>query len=177
MTSVTLNNVDETGLFFSLQPSKTLTFRGDFCRGGIKSEKWVTVLHACNVDGSDKLPPLVTKKYKIPHCFNSVKRLPTKYEANTYSWMTTKIFEDYLTQLDRKLGARNRKISLFIDQCTAHLKNTTFLSNNVFLPAHCTGQLQPLDLGISHAFRCHYRKQLILKTVAMIDRGLLQDAA
>jgi hypothetical protein len=42
--------------------------------------------------------------------------------------MTTKIFEDYLTQLDRKLGARNRKILLFIDQCAAHPKNTTFVN-------------------------------------------------
>jgi hypothetical protein len=33
-----------------------------------------------------------------------------------------------------------------------------------------------LDLGIIHTLKCRYRKQLILKTVAMIDGGLLQDA-
>jgi hypothetical protein len=38
-----------------------------------------------------------------------VKRLPTKYETNTNSQMTTKIFEDYLMKLDRELGAKNRK--------------------------------------------------------------------
>jgi hypothetical protein len=32
-------------------------------------------------------------------------------------------------------------------------------------------------LGITHAFKCHYRKQLILKTAAAIDGGLLQDSA
>jgi hypothetical protein len=31
-------------------------------------------------------------------------------------------------------------------------------------------------LGIIHAFKCHYRKQVIEKTVAMTDGGLLQDA-
>jgi hypothetical protein len=49
-----INNADETGLFFSLQPSKTLTFQGHFCHGGTKSKQQVTVF-ACNEDGSDKL--------------------------------------------------------------------------------------------------------------------------
>jgi hypothetical protein len=87
-------------------------------------------------------------------------------------------FEDYVTQLDRKLGTRNGKILLFTDEFAANPKSTTFLSNikDVFLPANCTNQLQPLDLGIIHAFKCHYRKQLIQKTVAVIDGGLLQVA-
>jgi hypothetical protein len=33
-----------------------------------------------------------------------------------------------------------------------------------------------LYLGIIHAFNCHYRKHLILKTVATVGGGLLQDA-
>jgi hypothetical protein len=138
MTSVTYNG-DETNLFFNLQPSKAFTFLGDFCHGGIKSKQWVTVLLTCNSDGSDELPPLVIGKYKIPRCFKNVKRLPTTYEANMNSWMTTKIFKDYLTQLDRKLGAKNHKILLFIDQCAAYPKNTTSLSNIkvIFLLANC----------------------------------------
>jgi hypothetical protein len=51
-----INDADETGLFFCLQPSKPLTFRGHFCHGGTSSKQWVTVLMACNQDGSDKLP-------------------------------------------------------------------------------------------------------------------------
>jgi hypothetical protein len=68
---------------------------------------------------------------------------------------------------------------LFIDQCTAHLKNTTFLSNIkvIFLPANRTSQLQPLSLGIICAVKCHYKKLLIWKTVAVIDGGLFQDAS
>jgi hypothetical protein len=90
--------------------------------------------------------------------------------------MTTKIFEDYLTQLDRKLGVESLKIMLFIGQCAGHLKNTIILSNIkvIFLPANCISQLQPLSLGIIHAFKRHYRKQLIWKTIAMLDGELLQ---
>jgi hypothetical protein len=53
------------------------------------------------------LPCLVSGRYKIPQCFKNVKRLPTKFEANTNSWMNNKIFEDYVIQVDRKLGAKN----------------------------------------------------------------------
>jgi hypothetical protein len=51
-------NADEASLFFNLHPSKTFTFQGDFCHGGIKSKQWVTVL-AFSADSSDNLPPLV----------------------------------------------------------------------------------------------------------------------
>jgi hypothetical protein len=34
-----------------------------------------------------------------------------------------------------------------------------------------------LDVGISHSFKCQYRKQLIWKAVATIDRELLGDAS
>jgi hypothetical protein len=40
----------------------------------------------------------------------------------------TKIFEDYLAFLDRKLNTRIRKSLLLIDQCAAHPKNIIFLN-------------------------------------------------
>lgn len=64
---------DETSLFFSLQPSKTFTFQGDFCRGGVKSKRLVAVLLTCSADGSDELPLLLSGIYKG---FKNVKRLP-----------------------------------------------------------------------------------------------------
>jgi hypothetical protein len=68
---------------------------------------------------------------------------------------------------------------LFVDQSAPHPKTTTFLSNIqfAFLPANCTSQLQPSDFEIIHAFKYHYSKYLIRKTVAMVDGRLLQDAA
>jgi hypothetical protein len=80
--------------------------------------------------------------------------------------------------IGQKTGAKTSKILLLIDQCAAYPKNATFLSNIkvIFLPANYTAQPQPLYLGITHAFRCHYRKQLILKTAATVDGVLLQDA-
>jgi hypothetical protein len=64
-------NVDETGLFHNLQPSKTLTYIGDSCHGGTKSWQRVTVLLSCSADVMEKLPALVTGKYNKPHCFRN----------------------------------------------------------------------------------------------------------
>jgi hypothetical protein len=44
---------DETGLFFNLQLSKSLTIRGDPCHGKTKSKQHDIQLLACNADGSD----------------------------------------------------------------------------------------------------------------------------
>jgi hypothetical protein len=94
--------------------------------------------------------------------------MPTKHEAYANPWMTTNIFKNCLMQLNAKLGAKITKILLFI----AQPKNTIFLRNikNIFFPANCIGQLQTLDLGIIHVLKCHYKKQLIWKTVAKMER-------
>jgi hypothetical protein len=74
------------------------------------------------------------------------------------------------------VGAKNNKILLFVDQCAAHLKTPIFLDiiRVVFVPVNYTSQLQSLGLRIIHAFMCNYRKQLIWKTVVMMNGGLLQ---
>jgi hypothetical protein len=59
-------NIDETELFYNLQPSKTGTYKGYSCPGGTKSKKRVTALLRCNDDGTKKLPPLATGKYNNP---------------------------------------------------------------------------------------------------------------
>jgi hypothetical protein len=122
-------NVDETGLFFRLPPNKTLSLEGDPFNGGKNSKERITVLLACNADGTDKLPPLVTGKSENPCCFKNVGQLPTKYVANRKAWVTQAIFTDYLRALDAKMSFQNRKILLFFDQCAAHPQDTSFLKN------------------------------------------------
>jgi hypothetical protein len=68
-------NVDETGLFYNPQPSKTVTYKGGSCHGGTKSKHRVTILLGCNADGTQKSLPLVGK-YNKPKCFRNVKKTP-----------------------------------------------------------------------------------------------------
>jgi hypothetical protein len=64
------------------------------------------VLLACNNDDSDMLPTHVTGKYTSFCCWQNVKIFPTKYDGSTNSCITTTILEDYITQIDGKVGAK-----------------------------------------------------------------------
>lgn len=165
-------NADETGLFFNVLPSKTMTFKGENCHGGKLSKQRLTVLLITNSDGSEKLPLFVIGKAHKPRCFKNIKTLPTRYTANKKAWMTSKLFEEQLHALDAKMGAQNRKIILFIDQCPAH-PPTVHLRNIklTFFPANCTSELQPLDLGIIHTLKLNYRKSLVQRAVTLLDAG------
>jgi Tc5 transposase DNA-binding domain/DDE superfamily endonuclease len=55
-------NADETGLFFNMQPDRTMTFKGERCSDGKKSKERLTILFCTNADGSEKLKPLVIGK-------------------------------------------------------------------------------------------------------------------
>jgi hypothetical protein len=75
-------NADKTGLFLRLPPNKTLSVKGDSCSGGKNSKERITVLLACNADGTDKFPPLLTGKSENAHCLKYVRKLPTEYVVN-----------------------------------------------------------------------------------------------
>jgi hypothetical protein len=92
--------------------------------------------------------------------------------------MASATFEEFLVQLGRQIGAKNRKILLFIDQCAAHAGVTTALKNIIviFSSPNCTSHLQPVDMGIIHAFKCQYRKQCIWDAKAVNEGEILGDA-
>jgi hypothetical protein len=60
-------NVDVTGLFYNLQPSKTTTYKDDSHHIGTKSKQRLIVLLGCNAEGTETLPPLVNGKYNKPY--------------------------------------------------------------------------------------------------------------
>ena len=64
-----------------------------------------------------------------------------------------------------------KKILLFIDQCVAHSKNTTFMRNIevAFFPASCTSHLHPLS--------CIPSAITGSSSAVMIDGGQFQDAS
>ncbi|GFW32801.1 tigger transposable element-derived protein 4 [Trichonephila clavipes] len=52
-------NTDETGYFFKCLPEKTFTFKKEKCHGGKHSKERLTILLTVNMDGSEKITPLV----------------------------------------------------------------------------------------------------------------------
>jgi hypothetical protein len=102
-----------------------------------------------------------------------VKKLPTKYHANGKAWMTTEIFCSFLHSLEVQMGAQNRQIILFVDNCAVHHKDKSFLRNVkvVQYPANCTSTLQPLDLGIIHSLKAYYREGLVQTSICLMESG------
>ncbi|XP_054276524.1 tigger transposable element-derived protein 6-like [Macrosteles quadrilineatus] len=163
-------NADETGFFFKCLTDRTLSFKGDSCSGGKMSKVRITVLLCANSDGTDKLKPLVIGKAKNPRCFKNVKSLPTEYEANNKAWMVSGFFSSWLKNIDKAMKKKNRKILLFIDNCSAHkdippLKNVKVQ----FLPPNTTSKLQPLDQGIIKNFKVNYRREVVKRFLRDMD--------
>lgn len=166
-------NADEAGLFFKVQPSKTLSLKGKACHGGKCSKERLTVLLCCNSDGSEMMKPWVIGKFRNPRCLKNIRHLPCHYNNNTKAWMTCYFFEEFLRYMDSKMGCQNRKVVLFLDNCSAHPKDTASLRNVkvVFLPANTTSHLQPLDAGIIKNVKHFYRKCIVKRSLASVERG------
>ncbi|KAH7961476.1 hypothetical protein HPB52_009319 [Rhipicephalus sanguineus] len=118
------------------------------------------------------LPALVIGKFEKPRCFKNLKRLPCQYTFNRKAWMTAAKFAAYLQQLDSRMGAKDRKILLLLDNAPCHPTDTSHLRNVkvAFLPPNCTSQLQPLDAGVIKCMKQKYRKFLVQRRLAGMER-------
>ena len=96
-------SADETGLYWRAIPDGTLSFKkAEAARCKMPKEQ-VTLLLACNMDGSDKLESLAVGKSCSPCCFKNVKHLPVDYQASKNAWMTAAIWGEWLKKVDNKM--------------------------------------------------------------------------
>ena len=135
-------NADETGLFWLMLPQRTLEFKGKVCTGSKHNKERTTVLLCANMIDSNKLQAFVIGKSAALRYFRGVKQLPVKYTANKKSWMTSKIWETWLHQLDWKMKCEQRKILLLIDNCPARPKVLSLQNVKVvYIPPNTTAKL------------------------------------
>lgn len=163
-------NCDETALFFRAIPKKTLHLKGEKCFGGKHSKERLTLLLCCFGDGKFE-KPLVIGKSENPRCFKNLRKeyLPVTWKHNKKAWMTTKIMEDWLLQLNRKMAIQKRHILLFLDNASSHPNLKLSNVKLVFLPPNTTSSTQPLDQGIIHAIKVHYRKQVVKRLICLME--------
>ena len=162
-------NADELGLFYRLQPSKTYTFKGQKCKGGKKSRERVTILLCSNMNGTEKFDLFAIGKSANPKSFKEIRKnhksLPFIYRNNSNSWMTSKFFEEFISILNSRMIKKDRKILLFVDNCTAHKHLEYSNVKLIFLPSNSTSVLQPMDQGIIKCFKSFYKKRLVQKMI------------
>jgi hypothetical protein len=111
-------NMDETGLFWKLQPDRTLATEAQ--SGGKKSKDRVTLAFTTNADGSEKMQFWMIGKSKKPRCLKNVniKLLRMHYRNNKSKWMTGIIMAEFLRWFDRQM--RGRKVLLLLDNFSGH---------------------------------------------------------
>uniref|UniRef100_A0A8C4R9J5 HTH CENPB-type domain-containing protein n=1 Tax=Eptatretus burgeri TaxID=7764 RepID=A0A8C4R9J5_EPTBU len=151
----------EMGLFHRQLPNASIAEKVQNCNGGKNAEDRMTVLVCCSAFG-EKLSLLVIGKSAKPSGFQGrPASLPVSYESNSKSWMTAKLFSQWLHKLNSEMWLQSRKIVLLIAERLVH--SDEFLSNVklVFLPLNMPSQLQPCEIGIVQAFKRNYRKRFL----------------
>jgi hypothetical protein len=180
-------NCDESGLYYRAQPNRTLNHAGP-ARGKKKIKDRITVMLCTNVTGTDKRIPLVIHKSARPRCFGKVGTWNVsdfcEYHHNSSAWMNTTVFTGWAQKLNTSMRLAKRNVIVFCDNAASHTvpgaKRTVMhglhaikLSNTTicFLPANTTSIIQPLDQGIIAAWKVHYKRELLLWTMAAIEEA------
>lgn len=166
-------NADETGLYWKLEPTKSLS--SGPLTGTKKPKDKITVMLACNATGTHKLPAVFIHRYKNPKCIRNVdkKTLPVWYYWNNASWMQRSIFQSWIKRVNELMQRQRRSILLLVDNASTHQLEEGQVLSNVrlhFLPPNTTAHLQPIDQGIIRSFKSNYRKYLCKDRIDAFDR-------
>ena len=118
---------------------------------------------------------MVIGKSEKPRCFRKVKNLPVIYEANKKAWMTSQIFNSYVSKWNKQLVRENRKILLLIDNCPSHTINSLSNIKVIYLPKNTTSVLQPCDQGIIKCIKGRYRMHMMKKLILNVEIGKSEE--
>ncbi|XP_025190385.1 tigger transposable element-derived protein 6-like [Melanaphis sacchari] len=159
-------NADETGLYFRALPENTYVFKNEKAKGTKSCKERMTLLCCASMTG-EKKETAHCRKSKQPRCFKGVKALPVDYTANKNAWMTREIFSQWLIKWDNEL---DRKIVIFVDNCTVHNVSLNLKKIKlVFLPANTTLLIQLCDQGIIRTLKAYYRLKMRKRVITLID--------
>lgn len=158
-------NCDETGLQYKAIRQWGY-FTSDADKAGIDLSKLkFTILFTVSLTGEKKRPLIIGPSAR-PHSFSEIlhdtNQLGIDYYSNKKSWMTGKIFSDWLSKWDSELNGTGRKVLLLCDNAGSHKDDNLNLIHIklIKLPKNTTSKLQPLDAGIIANFKENYYRNL-----------------
>lgn len=137
-----------------------------------------TVMLCCNLDGSEKLKPLVVGKYNSYKSFRNyfpeepqdpvsqsllgekmARKFGISYHSNRKSWLTSNLFHDWLARWDKRLVADNRKIWIVLDDSCSHRIINLHLKNIELIYTSANSRFLPFNWGVLDEFKTRYRIQ------------------
>ncbi|CAB5360476.1 unnamed protein product [Rhizophagus irregularis] len=145
-------NMDKTGLFYRLEPDRTLATK--------------------RLAG-----PLIIGKFEKPRCFKNIKiqSMPMTYRNNAKAWMITSLFQEWIWEFDHQVGLKHQgqRMLLLLDNCSSHkLDGLTLRYTDVhFLPPNTTSKIQPMDAGVIMSFKRHYHRSHVRLLLRYVEAG------
>ena len=140
-----------------------ISFKSIVGEGGLVDVSTI-VLFCANMDGSEKMRPVVIGSSENPRCFKNINKnnLPVFYRSNKTSWMTNDIFTEWLINADKHFKSESRNVLLFLDNFSGHKSDLNLTNIKIhYFPPNCTSILQPMDQGIIQSFKMKYRRSII----------------
>ncbi|KAK3863153.1 hypothetical protein Pcinc_031030 [Petrolisthes cinctipes] len=180
-----LYNMDDMCCFYRALPDRSLVLcdGGDDAQSVNLSLDKLTMLLCCNMKGKF-LPPLVIVKSEKPppSCLknntttsstssSSVQNNPGVVKWNKEGHLTPTLFLEWVSELDVVMRLEQRHILLFLDNAlSSHTQDSANALHNVKLVFFPATHLQPLDQGIIHHIKVYYRKHLLHRVLAILDK-------
>ena len=125
--------------FFDSLPNKTITYKNIDCNSNKLCKERLSLLFCANMDGSEKLKPIV-----IDRTINKMN-LPCYYRYNQKMWMIESIYNEWLLKINNYYKGENRQILLFVGNLSGHSPKkgqpAYELSNVKFIIIHQTSLL------------------------------------
>ena len=152
-------NMDETPIWFDMPSRSTITVTGERhvkVRSSNSQRKRITAVLCCFSDGT-KLPPVVIVKDAVAEIDVPEGVLVWRQE-NAY--MTASLMRDWIDHFTATVGTHR---ILIMDSFSAHLSKVVkekLKSQNIsfaIVPAGCTSECQPLDVGVNKPFKDRMR--------------------
>ena len=112
-------NMDETGLFWKMIPSRSLSSQS---QPGLKKDKpRISIALATNATGTDRIPLWFVGQARTPRALRniSVSTMGGQWRWNKKAWMNTAIMSEWLQHFYRRVGT-HRQILLTMDNFSAH---------------------------------------------------------
>ncbi|XP_072033466.1 tigger transposable element-derived protein 4-like [Amphiura filiformis] len=134
-----------------------------------KNEEHVTLLMACNMDGSKKLPlRAILKSGQSLMCLMNVKsQCPVQYTYSDSAVLTPEIFIQWIQHVDKLLQVEKRRVCFLVDQSDRY-PNVMGLQAIRLLPLPIHGP-NPCLQGVTQYLKIAYRLELIQRGTAAMD--------
>lgn len=163
-------NMDQTPIFFSMHPSRTIERRGANTvnvRKTMESTLRVTVAVGVSASGEVLKPLIVFKGTENGRIARSLCSFPegAVYATQKNAWMDERVMKMYIDEILTPLAEREGQSLILLDSYRCHMMPSVISSvkdlnmSLQHIPSGVTGLVQPVDVGINKPLKVRIRRQ------------------